>query len=97
MISVLTFQVEVVNKSNKENTPISGQLCLKMWHDWRAAKLHVTVLRAQDLEQRDGPEKELPQPFVKLYVLPNRKYVQTNKNILSEINIKRYFVFVFSV
>ena len=71
-IFVVVSQVEIVNKSSRL---IAGRISLKLWLDWRTSKLHVTVLCAQGLLPREGPEKEMPQAFVKLYLLPNRKWV----------------------
>ena len=69
------MKLQVEAAKIEDSRPASGRLSMKLWYDWNNSKLQVTVVSAQDLEPRDGPEKENPYAFAKIHLLPERGLV----------------------
>ncbi|ELT90086.1 hypothetical protein CAPTEDRAFT_218726 [Capitella teleta] len=65
---------------------VSGRLQMKLWHDVRARTLAVSVLRAQDLMPRPGPEKDMPSAYCKLYWLKDNSMTQLLRTETVESN-----------
>ncbi len=54
---------------------ITGEVCVRLWHDKRAGVLSVTVLEARELPIREDDEQQLPTTFAKVHLLPDRGLV----------------------
>ncbi|KAJ7387550.1 Regulating synaptic membrane exocytosis protein 2 [Desmophyllum pertusum] len=50
-----------------------GQIQLHLWHDPHGNNMMVRVLHGRGLSLQDMPNQELPNPYVLLYLLPNRE------------------------
>ena len=68
---LIRFQVET---PKRELRTISGEVCVRLWYDGRADSLSVTVVRAQDLPNRDENEQQVPPAvYAKIHLLPDRR------------------------